>query len=106
MPSVGPSALSLAAKEVPQLLADIALEDRVNRGLIRKPSELFRPNLEATADLMRSLPRIFIFEVQWDRVANVLDRETNRRTWSRVVQRMKDKQRPKELGDRGREVGE
>ena len=92
MPSPGPSALSRVADEISGLLAERLVEvlfsDRIKPRLGRRPRMSHPPTTERTAKLLRTLPRIFIIEVQWDIVAKDLDPTLAASIWSRVNRRI------------------
>jgi hypothetical protein len=87
MPSPGPSGLAEIADEVPGLLARILVEDRVRRGLVTGLVGNHALGVKETGDILRALPRIFVLEVQWERVADGLDRQSSQDLWRDVLSR-------------------
>ena len=87
MPSPGPSGLATLADELPSLLAEMLFEDRLRRGLITGLDSNDSPSVKRTGDVLRGLPRIFVLEVRWDRVADGLDAKGSQDLWHVVLRR-------------------
>ncbi len=84
MPSIGPSGISRAATNLPRQLLAVLLEDTVRRKDIERPSKHRTPSTERTIAIMRTFPRIWIFEIDWDALAANLDVNTIRDVWEQV----------------------
>jgi len=84
MPSMGPSAISRAATKLPRQLLAVLLEDMVRRRDIERPSKHRAPSAKRTKATMRTFPRIWIFEIDWDALAAKVDADTTRAVWERV----------------------
>src|SRR2546425_1628674 len=84
MPSIGPSAISRAATKLPRQLLAVLLEDMVRRQDIERPSKHRAPSVKRTKAMMRTCPRIWIFEIDWDALAAKLDADSTRAVWERV----------------------
>jgi|SRR2546425_1837062 len=84
MPSIGPSGISRAATKVPRQLLAVLLEDMARRKDIERPSKHRRPSAKRTMAMMRTFPRLWIFEIDWDLLAANLDSDAIRDVWERV----------------------
>ena len=84
MPSIGPSAISRAATKLPRELLAVLLEDMVRRQDIKRPSKHRMPSIKRTTATMRTFPRIWIFEIDWDVLGANLDPDAIRDVWERV----------------------
>ena len=84
MPSIGPSAMSRAATKLPPQLLAVLLEDMVRRQDIERPSKRRAPSIKLTKAMMRTFPRIWIFEIDWDALAATLEPDTVRAVWEQV----------------------
>src|SRR2546425_9209577 len=84
MPSAGPSAISRAGTKLPRQLLAVLLEDMVRRQDIGRPSKQRTPSIKRTKAMMRTFPRIWIFEIDWDVLATNLDADTTRAVWEQV----------------------
>src|SRR3989449_1799812 len=84
MPSIGPSAISRAATKLPRQLLAVLLEDMVRRQDIERPSKQRTPSIKRTKAMIRTFPRIWIFEIDWDVLAANLDADTTRAVWEQV----------------------
>src|SRR5947209_7435451 len=83
-PSAGPSAISRAATKLPRQLLAVLLEDMVRRQDIERPRKQRTPSIKRTKAMMRTFPRIWIFEIHWDVLATNLDADTTRAVWEQV----------------------
>src|SRR5438093_1317897 len=76
-----------SAKGFNRLLAEMLFEDRLRRGLITGLDSNDSPSVKRTGDVLRGLPRIFVLEVRWDRVADGLDAKGSQDLWHVVLRR-------------------
>lgn len=84
LPSGGPSGLSRAASGVGRTILAALLEDAVRRKDIQRPGKHRLPSRKRTLEIMPAFPRIWIFEIDWDKLAAGLDSSAFRDVWERV----------------------